>query len=560
VFAQPAQARLRSVHSKQAAVITFRNASARPVRALWVDFDGNEVRAARERVAGLHAGAGPHAGVGWGTGHVLRPHGRMRRTCMRPWRRPHRPALMPACVAPPAARRSPTPWWSPAPRASTAREPPVGWGGGGGLRGRQARMGPLPPPAAAAWPCARRAQLSSHPPAPHIPPPSPSRPPCPPCSYVSHPWIVRELTTGARMLLSGAAAVVGMQEEQTVDIADPPALEWGVSAAGAFRGLHACFASDRMAACCLGACAAPRMRCTPHALHPACAAPRMRCPCLTPCTPSPHPLPLHQLDTHCCFPEGFKTAARQLLLAHHRLANAAAREPATPSTALAAASPMAFASTATPPCSPMHATTTTTHVQLSMPQTQLRIAITTDDCSPTAGAAVSGVGCCGAAPGSGVASPLSPRRTINITVNARGSSLGVNIESHTLPPLAEGKAAPPFSRALPPPPASPVPQSPSGRGRRALLRLVCLRASNCVPGAPEHSLLPSCVLLKPLPFPNHHLIHTPFLPSLPPAARCAAASRAWSARAARRRRAARRQPRRCWAAPLTSRFAWRAWT
>jgi hypothetical protein len=49
-------------------------------------------------------------------------------------------------------------------------------------------------------------------------------------SYVSHPWIVREVTTGARMLLSRAAAVVGMQKEQTVDIAEPPTLEWGVSA------------------------------------------------------------------------------------------------------------------------------------------------------------------------------------------------------------------------------------------------------------------------------------------------------------------------------------------
>jgi hypothetical protein len=173
------------------------------------------------------------------------------------------------------------------------------------------------------------------------------------------------------------------------------------------------------------------MRCTP-----------IRCPRLAHTLhPFSPPSPLSQLDTHCCFPEGFKTAARQLLLAHHRLANAAASEPATPRGATAAAaSPMAFAAaTATPPCSPMHAATTTTHVQLSMPQTQLRIAITTDDCSPTAGAAAAG--CCGAAPGGGLASPLSPRRTINITVNARGSSLGVNIESHTLPPvLAKGSA------------------------------------------------------------------------------------------------------------------------
>jgi hypothetical protein len=44
VLAEPAPARLRSVHSKLASVITFRNTSVRAVRALWVDFDGNEVR------------------------------------------------------------------------------------------------------------------------------------------------------------------------------------------------------------------------------------------------------------------------------------------------------------------------------------------------------------------------------------------------------------------------------------------------------------------------------------------------------------------------------------
>lgn len=47
-------------------------------------------------------------------------------------------------------------------------------------------------------------------------------------TFVSHPWIVRELTTGARMMLSGTATVVGMSEEQTVDIADPPELQWAV--------------------------------------------------------------------------------------------------------------------------------------------------------------------------------------------------------------------------------------------------------------------------------------------------------------------------------------------
>lgn len=50
---------------------------------------------------------------------------------------------------------------------------------------------------------------------------------------VSHPWIVREVASGARMMLRGAATVVGMAQEQTVDIADPPELAWGVSGARA---------------------------------------------------------------------------------------------------------------------------------------------------------------------------------------------------------------------------------------------------------------------------------------------------------------------------------------
>jgi hypothetical protein len=43
-LAEPTPVRLRSVHSKQASVIRFSNKSARAVRALWVDFDGHEVR------------------------------------------------------------------------------------------------------------------------------------------------------------------------------------------------------------------------------------------------------------------------------------------------------------------------------------------------------------------------------------------------------------------------------------------------------------------------------------------------------------------------------------
>ncbi|GBF97537.1 hypothetical protein Rsub_10460 [Raphidocelis subcapitata] len=193
-------------------------------------------------------------------------------------------------------------------------------------------------------------------------------------TYATHPWIVRELTTGARMMLSGAAAVVGMAEEQSVDITDPPELGWG-------------------------------------------------------------------LGTHRCFPGDFKTAARQLLLAHHRLA-AGQATPAAAAAALpaaAAASPRAARAALLPPCSPLCTaaggpvgalTTTTTRLQLSTPQTQLSIAITTD-VAPAGGARVPA--CCSPmrhpAAGAALLSPFSPRRTINISVNATGSSLGVNIES-----------------------------------------------------------------------------------------------------------------------------------
>ena len=40
---EPQQVALRSIHSKQATVITFTNTSKHRVRALWVDFNGNEV-------------------------------------------------------------------------------------------------------------------------------------------------------------------------------------------------------------------------------------------------------------------------------------------------------------------------------------------------------------------------------------------------------------------------------------------------------------------------------------------------------------------------------------
>jgi hypothetical protein len=47
-------------------------------------------------------------------------------------------------------------------------------------------------------------------------------------TYESHPWIVREETTAARMMLSGAMAVVGAKKEQEVVITAPPLLNWTV--------------------------------------------------------------------------------------------------------------------------------------------------------------------------------------------------------------------------------------------------------------------------------------------------------------------------------------------
>lgn len=48
-------------------------------------------------------------------------------------------------------------------------------------------------------------------------------------TYQTHPWIVRELHTGTRMLMSECPAVVGLSAEQTVEIQAPPQLEWSVS-------------------------------------------------------------------------------------------------------------------------------------------------------------------------------------------------------------------------------------------------------------------------------------------------------------------------------------------
>lgn len=57
-LAAAAPVRVRSVHSKEPAVIRFANESGRPVRALWVDFDGHEVHG--------HAGASRRGARGGG--------------------------------------------------------------------------------------------------------------------------------------------------------------------------------------------------------------------------------------------------------------------------------------------------------------------------------------------------------------------------------------------------------------------------------------------------------------------------------------------------------------
>lgn len=47
-------------------------------------------------------------------------------------------------------------------------------------------------------------------------------------TYVSHPWIVREIQSGARMVLSKRMVVVGLETEQEVAVLPPPRLEWTV--------------------------------------------------------------------------------------------------------------------------------------------------------------------------------------------------------------------------------------------------------------------------------------------------------------------------------------------
>lgn len=51
-------------------------------------------------------------------------------------------------------------------------------------------------------------------------------------SFVTHPWIVRDVATGARMLLNDTAAVVAQGHDSHVDIFAPPVLAWAVSGRG----------------------------------------------------------------------------------------------------------------------------------------------------------------------------------------------------------------------------------------------------------------------------------------------------------------------------------------
>ncbi len=51
------------------------------------------------------------------------------------------------------------------------------------------------------------------------------------CRYATHPWIVREVTTGMRMMLGQRQVVVGAAQETTVEITLPPRIHWEVSMA-----------------------------------------------------------------------------------------------------------------------------------------------------------------------------------------------------------------------------------------------------------------------------------------------------------------------------------------
>jgi hypothetical protein len=53
-------------------------------------------------------------------------------------------------------------------------------------------------------------------------------------TYVTHPWLVREVQSGTRMMLSSRPAVVGLSTEQTVEIQAPKQLPWTVSVGSAW--------------------------------------------------------------------------------------------------------------------------------------------------------------------------------------------------------------------------------------------------------------------------------------------------------------------------------------
>ncbi|KAI8463131.1 MAG: hypothetical protein J3K34DRAFT_527236 [Monoraphidium minutum] len=188
-------------------------------------------------------------------------------------------------------------------------------------------------------------------------------------TYVSHPWIVREVSSGARMMVGGAAAVVGMAEEQGVDITDPPALGW-------------------------------------------------------------------ELETHRCFPEDFKRAARGLLLSHHRLAAAPpASLPRGAAAGLPPFSPMrraggcaaaasAFAAFADAPAG----------AEPASPTAAMRLQLSADfsfSADPLGNWGLGGGGVCGgpargaAAAAAGDALTPSPRRSLSITL---GASLSLGAE------------------------------------------------------------------------------------------------------------------------------------
>jgi hypothetical protein len=48
-------------------------------------------------------------------------------------------------------------------------------------------------------------------------------------TFATNPWIVREESTGARMLVDNAMTIFGQEKPQQSTITAPPLLEWNVS-------------------------------------------------------------------------------------------------------------------------------------------------------------------------------------------------------------------------------------------------------------------------------------------------------------------------------------------